>query len=201
MPYRIAVCASGRGSNLGALIEALKGHPEARIELVLGDRPAPALDLARRAGVATAILADPADGAEWLDLLERRDIDLVVLAGYLRLVPAAVVERYPGAMINIHPALLPRFGGPGMYGQRVHQEVLASGATESGATVHLVDREYDRGAIVAQSRVPVLAGDTPDSLAARVLEAEHRLLPAVVAAAVRQGHVVPLTEAHMEYDS
>jgi len=95
-------------------------------------------------------------------------------------VPPPVVSQFRGRMINIHPALLPDFGGPGMYGQRVHAAVLASGATESGATVHFVDEAFDRGAIIAQEKVPVKAGDTAETLAARVLEAEHRLLPKVV---------------------
>ena len=104
----------------------------------------------------------------------------MVLAGYLKLVPPSVVARFRGRMINIHPALLPDFGGPGMYGHHVHEAVLASGAKESGATVHFVDDAFDRGAIIAQERVRVEPGDTPDTLAARVLEAEHRLLPRVV---------------------
>ena len=98
----------------------------------------------------------------------------------MKLIPAAVVSRFRGRMINIHPALLPDFGGAGMYGQHVHAAVLASGAKESGATVHFVDEEFDRGAIIAQERVRIETGDTPESLAARVLEAEHRLLPRVV---------------------
>jgi folate-dependent phosphoribosylglycinamide formyltransferase PurN len=117
-----------------------------------------------------------------------------VLAGYLKLVPSGVIERYRGRILNIHPALLPAFGGPGMYGRHVHEAVLASGAGESGATVHLVDEEYDRGAVLAQARVPVLPGDTPERLAARVLEVEHRLLPAVVLAAARAGRPVPLPQ-------
>ena len=121
-------------------------------------------------------------------------VDLLVLAGYLKLVPAAVIARYRGRIVNVHPALLPAFGGRGMYGHRVHEAVLASGARESGATVHLVDEEYDRGAILAQGRVPVLPGDTPDRLAARVLEVEHRLLPAVVLAAAAAGRPVPLPD-------
>jgi folate-dependent phosphoribosylglycinamide formyltransferase PurN len=95
-------------------------------------------------------------------------------------------------VLNVHPALLPAFGGPGMYGHRVHEAVLASGASESGCTVHLVDEEYDRGAILGQRRVPVLPGDTPDTLAARVLREEHRILPAAVLAAARAGKPVPL---------
>jgi phosphoribosylglycinamide formyltransferase-1 len=162
---------------------------------VLSNRPhAPALELAARRGVPTVTLRDHADGREWLDALERHGTDLVVLAGYLKLVPADVITRYRGRIINVHPALLPAFGGQGMYGRRVHEAVLASGARESGATVHLVDEVYDRGTILGQARVPVLPGDDPDSLAARVLEVEHRLLPAAVLAAAAAGRPVAIPE-------
>jgi formyltetrahydrofolate-dependent phosphoribosylglycinamide formyltransferase len=195
MTMRVAVAVSGRGSNLEALLRALDGDTAARVILVLSNRPeAGALDRARAHGVAAEVLADPADGADWLGRLERHRVDLLVLAGYLKLVPAAVVARYRDRIINVHPALLPAFGGPGMYGHHVHDAVLRSGARESGATVHLVDESYDRGAILAQARVPVLAGDTAERLAARVLEAEHRLLPAVVRAAAIAGRPVPLPD-------
>lgn len=193
MPMRVAVCISGRGSNLMALLDALAGDSAARVVLVISDRPgAGGLDLAAEHGIPTAVLGDAADPAEWLALLGGQSVELVVLAGFLRLVPAEVVARYRGRIVNVHPALLPAFGGPGMYGARVHRAVLESGATESGATVHLVDEAYDRGTILAQERVPVLDDDTPERLAGRVLKAEHRLLPAVVLAAARAGHPVPL---------
>ena len=170
---------SGGGTNLQALLDALRESPLARVARVISNRPeAGALDRARRAGVPATVLRDPDDAAELLAALG--DAQLVVLAGYLKLVPAAVVSRFRGRMINIHPALLPDFGGPGMYGQRVHRAVLASGATESGATVHLVDEEFDRGEVIGQEKVPVIPTDTPESLAVRVLEAEHRLLTRVV---------------------
>jgi folate-dependent phosphoribosylglycinamide formyltransferase PurN len=145
--------------------------------------------------VPTWHIEDPADGPALLAALRAHGVDLVVLAGYLKLVPADVVEAYAGRMVNIHPALLPSFGGHGMYGIRVHQAVLASGATLSGPTVHLVTAEYDRGPILAQWPVPVLPDDTPESLRDRVLAAEHRLLPAVVLAAARAGRPVRLTPA------
>ena len=195
MPMRVAVCISGRGSNLRALLEALPPGAEAQVVLVLSNRvEAPGLEHARGLGIPTAVLADPANPDEWLTTLDRHAVEMIVLAGYLRLVPAPVIARYRGRIINIHPALLPRFGGPGMYGRRVHQAVLASGAGESGATVHLVDEVYDRGEILAQERVPVRPSDTPETLAARILEVEHRLLPAVVRAAARAGRAVPLAE-------
>jgi len=192
---RIAVAISGRGSNLAALLAALPPGAPAQVALVLSDRAdAGGLEVARENSVPTMVLADPADSSAWIDALSQRQIDLVVLAGYLKLVPAPVVHRYRGRIINIHPALLPAFGGPGMYGHRVHEAVLANGASVSGATVHLVDEIYDRGAILAQARVPVLPADTPDTLAERVLAVEHRLLPTVVLAAAAAGHPVPLPE-------
>jgi phosphoribosylglycinamide formyltransferase-1 len=196
MTMRVAVAVSGRGSNLEALLRALPPGAPARVVLVLSDRDgAPALNRAREHGVPSEALADAGDPTEWLVHLDRHQVDLVVLAGYVKLVPAAVVARYRDRIINIHPALLPDFGGKGMYGNRVHEAVLASGARESGATVHLVDEMYDRGALLAQVRVPVLPGDTVERLAARVLEAEHRLLPSVVLAAAAAGRPVPLPEA------
>ena len=178
-PVRVAVLVSGGGTNLQVLLDALHDSPIARVTRVISNRPAAgALQRARRAGVPTTVLRDAGDPGELQAALG--DAQLVVLAGYLRLVHPSIVARFRGRMINIHPALLPDFGGPGMYGHRVHEAVLASGAKESGATVHFVDEQFDRGAIIAQEKVPIEPGDTPDSLAARVLEAEHRLLPNVV---------------------
>ena len=178
-PVRVAVLVSGGGTNLQTLLDDLQNSPVARVVRVISSRPgAGALERARRAGVATTVLANPADPNELLVAL--RDAQLVVLAGYLKLVPPAVVAQFRGRMINIHPALLPDFGGSGMYGHHVHAAVLASGARESGATVHFVDEAFDRGDIIAQEKVRVEPADTPETLAARVLEAEHRLLPRVV---------------------
>jgi formyltetrahydrofolate-dependent phosphoribosylglycinamide formyltransferase len=195
MSMHVAVAASGRGSNLEALLAALGAEAPARVVLVLSDRPdAPALARAADRGVPGITLQDPSGGGEWLQALEAHNVDLLVLAGYLKLVPAQVIARFRGRIINIHPALLPAFGGKGMYGARVHEAVLASGAGESGATVHLVDEVYDRGPILGQAKVPVLPGDDARSLAARVLEAEHRLLPAAVLAAAAAGRPVPFHE-------
>ena len=178
-PVRVAVLVSGGGTNLQALLDALHDSPIARVARVISSRPdTGALARAGSAGIPTTVLRDPGDPAELQSALA--GAELVVLAGYLKLVHPSVVARFRGRMINIHPALLPDFGGPGMYGRRVHEAVLASGAKESGATVHFVDEEFDRGAIIAQERVPVQHDDTTETLAARVLEAEHRLLPKVV---------------------
>ena len=187
-PTRIAVLASGRGSNLEALFEALDGRADASIVLVASDRSdAQALDRARARGVEAAVLP-PQDAGALLAALDDADVDWIVLAGYLKRVPDGVVRRYRNRILNIHPALLPAHGGKGMYGERVHRAVLEAGEAVSGASVHLVDEEYDRGPVVAQEAVRVEPGDTPATLAARVLEVEHRLLPAVVVAAA-QGRI------------
>jgi len=184
MTSRLAVLASGRGSNLQAIIEHfdnLSRERIAKVVLVASNRAdSPALLRAATASIDIASFDAADDGSSLLDLLRKFRVDLVVLAGYLKRIPPAVVREYSGRIINIHPALLPAFGGEGMYGARVHEAVIASGARESGVTVHLVDNEYDRGPIVAQWRVPVEKSDTAESLAARVLAAEHVVYPRVI---------------------
>ncbi|MGH7522692.1 MAG: formyltransferase family protein [Gemmatimonadales bacterium] len=191
MSYRVAVALSGRGSNLAALCDSLAVDRVAEIVVVLSDRPAPGLDLASRRGIATHLLADYRNHTEWLRVLAGAKADLLVLAGYLRLVPSAVVAAMRDRIVNVHPALLPRYGGHGMHGSRVHAAVLASGDRESGATVHVVDEVYDRGEILGQGRVAVPPNASADVLAEAVLEVEHRLLPAAVRAAARAGRPVP----------
>jgi phosphoribosylglycinamide formyltransferase-1 len=180
---RIAVLASGGGSNLGAVLahlDSLGARRRGEVALVCSNvAGAGALERARERGVPARVVA-PEDGAAMLALLDEHDAEIVVLAGYLKLVPPVVVRRFRGRMLNVHPALLPAFGGPGMYGRRVHQAVLDAGARVSGATVHFVDEHYDRGAIVAQWPVPVFEEDTAHDLARRVLDVEHALLPRVV---------------------
>lgn len=186
---RVAVLVSGHGSNLQALLDACAApDSEAEIACVVSNRDdAGALERARAARVPALVIdRDGQDASGLLALLRRHAIQLVVLAGYLRKVPDAVVAAFRDRMLNVHPALLPAFGGPGMYGRRVHEAVLASGARLSGATVHLVDEQYDHGRILAQWPVPVHPGDTAETLAARVLAVEHQLLPAAVRACCRQ---------------
>lgn len=186
MAATIAVLASGGGSNLQALLEHFAhGGPAraGRVAIVVSDNPsAGALDKAVAARVEPVILSDPGDGNAMLALLRDRGVDLVALAGYLKRVPDLVTQAYRGRMVNVHPSLLPAFGGPGMYGARVHQAVIAAGVRVSGATVHFVDEQYDHGPIIAQTAVPVLPSDDADALAARVLQAEHQLYPAAVEA-------------------
>ncbi len=187
-PLRIAAFASGGGSNFQAVAEALRREGSgAEVVLCLSNRAgAGALARAAELGIAGAVVAPEAydDGArycaELLDLLETHAANFIILAGYLKQIPSLVVQRYAGRMLNIHPSLLPAFGGRGMYGAHVHRAVLAYGARWSGATVHLVDETYDTGPIVLQEPTPVLPDDTPETLAARVLELEHRLYPEAV---------------------
>jgi phosphoribosylglycinamide formyltransferase 1 len=189
---RTAVFASGGGSNLQALIDRFATASEVDIVLVVSDRAdAGALRRAETAGIRARHIAvrgrPPHEvAAETTDALHAHGVELIALAGYLRLVPADVTRSWRGRILNIHPALLPSFGGQGMYGLRVHEAVLAAGCAVTGATVHLVDERYDEGRILAQWPVPVLAADTPERLAARVLAVEHQLYPAVVAALARR---------------
>lgn len=187
---RAAVFASGSGSNFQALLDAERdggpGHPWRTVLLVSDRDSAGALGRAEAAGVDRRVVpfsgrevGDVAD--EILSALIEAEVDVLFLAGYLRLVPAPVVERFRGRILNIHPALLPAFGGKGMWGRHVHEAVLAAGCRVTGPTVHVVDEVYDRGLILAQWPVPVRNDDTPESLAARVLAAEHRLYPWVAA--------------------
>lgn len=173
--------ASSRGSSLRAIVAAIEaGDLAARACLVVSNnRAAPALVFAQEHGVATAFIPtvpDPARSDERLvRALKAADVELVILSGYLRKLGPQTLAAYAGRILNIHPALLPRHGGQGMYGRRVHETVLAAGDHVSGATVHLVDEEFDHGAIVAHAEVPVLAGDTPQALEARVTAAEPAL--------------------------
>lgn len=182
---RLAVFASGGGSNFKAILEAVaEGRLPAEVRLLVCNKPGiGALAHAEAASVPAVVLnpAAFADEAAYttalLAVLEQHGVDTIALAGYLKKIPRPVVQAFRGRIVNIHPALLPKFGGPGMYGLHVHCAVLAAGEAVSGPTVHLVDEEYDTGAILLQREVPVLPGDTPESLAARVLAVEHQLYP------------------------
>lgn len=187
---RIGVLLSGRGrgSNMQALIDACRdGRVPGEVALVVSTTPdAPAVERAAAAGVPTRVLPasrypDPAElDAALADLFEAAEVDLICLAGYMRLLGPKFLSRFPGRVMNIHPALLPAFGGKGFYGRRVHEAVLAAGVKLTGVTVHFVDEEYDHGPIVLQRAVPVREDDTVDTLAARVLEEEHRAYPEAV---------------------
>ncbi|MBM4194891.1 MAG: phosphoribosylglycinamide formyltransferase [Gemmatimonadetes bacterium] len=190
MTARLAVFVSGGGSNLQAIQSYFdRRRSVATVALTVSNSATcGAIARARESGQPHVVLNDPGDADRILGVLGDHHITHIALAGYLKLLPAAVVHGFRGRVVNVHPALLPKHGGAGMYGHRVHAAVLAAGEGSSGCTVHFVDTEYDRGAIIAQASVPVLADDSPQTLAARVLVAEHFLYPravhALVAAAV-----------------
>lgn len=185
MKTRIAVLCSGGGTNLQAVIDAVEaGKIDGEIVLVLSNASkAFALERARKHGIPAVFVSKKEAGSAeafndiLLEKLREAKADLVVLAGYLPIVGSQIVRAYPHQIINIHPALIPAFCGPGMYGHHVHEAVLAYGAKISGATTHFVDEQVDHGGVILQKSVPVLEGDTPDTLAARVLTVEHEILP------------------------
>jgi phosphoribosylglycinamide formyltransferase-1 len=186
----IAVFASGRGSNFQAILDAIRnGELPARITVALSNRAdAGALDLARANSIPAIHLTqksfstEEAFAAALMETLHAHAADFIALAGYLKKVPASVVRQFRNRILNIHPALLPAFGGPGMFGHHVHEAVLAAGVKVSGATVHLVDEEYDHGPIVCQKCVAVSREDTPETLAQKVLNIEHEIYPTTLKA-------------------
>jgi len=196
----VLVGAKGRGSNLMAILNAIAdGTLHGQVAVVIGSlKGAPALEAAALAGVETVVVGtvnrtDDEYGEVLLRAITKRDVDLIVLAGYMRRLPDMVTTNYAGRIINIHPSLLPAFGGHGMYGRKVHEAVRASGIPETGCTVHVVDNEYDHGAVVAQRRVDVSPDDSVDDIAARVLGAEHSLLVDVIGEICSGQRPLPLT--------
>ena len=189
MSIRISVLVSGGGSNLQALMDAQKagllGNGKI-VQVISGRADAYALKRAETDGIPSIVIdklrfpKDQDRNDAILSALESASTDLVVLAGYMNVLAPNIVTKYRDRIVNVHPALIPKHCGKGMYGQHVHRAVLAAGDGESGATVHLVDEGVDTGRILLQERVPVLPGDTPETLAERVLHVEHEILPAAV---------------------
>ncbi len=185
----VAVFGSGRGSNFQAILAAQKGGrlEGVTISLVMSNNSTSGiLDIARSNAIPAFHISQKQFPSEeqysdaLLSLLRSHGVELIVLAGFMKRIPMRLVEEYRGRILNIHPALLPKYGGEGMYGSHVHEAVIRSGDRESGATVHVVDEQYDHGSILLQERVPVLHDDTPETLAARVLAVEHKILPEAI---------------------
>lgn len=182
---KIAVLVSGSGTNLQAIIDAIKNSKLNNIHIaavISNKKDAFALERAKSAGIKTVFL-NPKDftkntdyDKKLIEVINNYDVDLIVLAGYMRILTESFVNAFKNKIINIHPALLPDFGGKGMYGKKVHEAVLKSGKTESGCTVHFVTDEIDAGPIIAQRKVPVMPHDTVASLSKRILAEEHKLL-------------------------
>jgi len=179
----IVIFASGAGTNAENIIRYFSNEKKAKVILVLSNKPqAMVLERAAALGVDSFFFDHKQfyETEEVLFTLQRRNADLIVLAGFLWLVPSRIIEEYKGRIVNIHPALLPRFGGKGMYGDRVHRAVLDAGCTESGITIHYVNERYDLGDIIFQAKCPVLPGDNADTLAARVHALEYEHYPVVI---------------------
>ena len=173
---RVAVLVSGGGTNLQAIIDKVADGSLPQVELVkviASKESAYALERAAKAGIETAVAKEQ---PQVLEELEGSGAEIIVLAGYMKVLSPEIIKKYRNRIINIHPSLIPKYCGKGFYGIRVHQAVIAGGEKESGATVHYVDEGVDTGRIILQEKVPVLPGDTPEELAARVLVTEHRIL-------------------------
>lgn len=183
-PRNIAVFASGSGSNAENIINYFNNESRPGfVALVVANRAdAPVLDRARKLGVPAVVVSrdEFSDQRLMFDLMDRYSIDIVVLAGFLLMIPGFLIERYRGRMVNIHPSLLPKYGGKGMYGRRVHEAVVAAGETRSGITIHLVDEEYDRGEIIFQADVDIDGNDTPESVESKVRGLEQRHFARVI---------------------
>ena len=189
MGRNIAILASGSGTNAEHIIRYFREKGSARVALVLTNRrSAFVLERAKGLGVPCAWFAksDWEDGEAVLSMLREYDVDFVVLAGFLARVPNTILYAYPNKMINIHPSLLPKFGGKGMYGDRVHEAVIAAGEKESGITIHYTNEHYDEGTVICQKGCPVLPGDTPEELAQRIHVLEYEWYPRVIESLVAQ---------------
>ncbi len=179
----IAIFASGAGSNAKAIIEYFKGHPTIQVALVITNNPsAGVIQVAHQHKIISAILSKDAMATEQtvMALMKAQDIHFIALAGYLQMVPAFLLAKFPNKIVNIHPALLPRHGGKGMYGIKVHQAVLAAGDAETGITIHYVNEHYDEGKIINQKALAVNPGETAETLATRVLALEHEWYPKTI---------------------
>lgn len=179
---KIAVLISGGGSNLKAIIDAIAHHQiTAKIQMVIADRECAGKNHAVNANIPFYLIERKSSNftEELLKALPE-EIDLIVLAGFLSVIPEALVLKFPNKIINLHPSLLPKFGGMGMYGMKVHQAVIDAGETESGCTVHFVDTGVDTGQPIQQAKVPVLSDDTAEALAKRIQKEEHALLISVI---------------------
>jgi phosphoribosylglycinamide formyltransferase-1 len=180
---KLAIFASGAGSNAKKIIDRFRNHAIIKVSLIACNRPdAGVIGIAEREGITVLMIERDrfTKGDAYIGELEQAGIDVIVLAGFLWKIPARLVESFRGRILNIHPALLPAHGGKGMYGKHVHEAVIASGDLKSGITIHLVDELYDHGAPVFMAEIPVMPGETPDTLAVRIHELEHRYFPSVI---------------------
>ncbi len=185
----IAIFASGTGSNAVKIIEHFKDKPSYKFLVLSNKKDAPVLEKAKNLGIQTYTFGrkDFYENETVLAFLKAENVGFIVLAGFLWLIPANIIQQFPNSIINLHPALLPLFGGQGMFGARVHEAVIASGAQESGITIHYVSEKYDEGQVIFQAKCSVSEGETPESLAQKIHGLEHQYLPLIVEKLVKNG--------------
>ena len=189
LPIRIAILASGSGSNAENIFNYFSQREDIQISLIISNREeAYVHQRAKRLGVPSLFMSKPelSDTDSVLSVFRKYKIDFVVLAGYLLRIPDGLIKAYPNRIINIHPALLPKFGGKGMYGEKVHLAVVEAGERESGITIHYVNENYDEGNVIFQVKCPVLESDSPDEVALKVHELEYKYFPSVIDQVIRR---------------
>ncbi len=180
--HNIILFASGRGSNIRAILDYFKDNPAFVPRLIVCNKPdIGAIDIARDHGIPHVIIdRQNFKSVEFLEKIISLEPSLLILAGFLWKIPDALVQAFPNRIINIHPALLPRYGGKGMYGEHVHRSVIDAQEKESGITIHYVNEHYDEGNLICQVHCPVIPGDTPDTLAGRIHRLEHYFFPRTI---------------------
>lgn len=187
--HKLAIFASGSGTNAQNIAEYFSGHPKIRVSLILSNRPdAYVLERAKKLNIPTYVFDRKTfyETETVLEILRKYEIGHLILAGFLWLIPDYLLRAYPERIINIHPALLPKFGGKGMYGDKVHQAVIAAGEKRTGISIHYVNARYDEGEIIFQESFEILPGDTPESIAKKVHELEYRHFPRVIEEVVKR---------------
>lgn len=173
--YKIAIFISGKGSNAKKLVEYFREHNDIEVAIIVSNKPNIDIEnLCLSNGV------DYIETSEVIDIIKNRNVDLIVLAGYLKLIPDELISKFPNRIINIHPSLLPKFGGKGMYGKKVHQSVIDSGEKESGITVHYVNKNYDEGEIIKQIKIKLSDSETPDTLESKIHDIELENFPKII---------------------
>jgi len=182
-PFKIAIFASGSGSNAENIVNHFRDRQKATVELIVSNNPnAFVLERAKKHDINTICIDRESfrNAEELIGILKDAEIDLIVLAGFLWLIPEKIIEAYPLKIVNIHPALLPKYGGKGMYGDHVHQAVSGSGDKETGITIHFVDKAYDEGAVIFQEKVEIESGEDPLKIAAKIHTLEYKHFPQVI---------------------
>ena len=190
--YRIAIFASGNGSNAEEIVKFFKDHPSIRIDIIVSNNPnAFVLERAKNHGIPTLVLTRKEFQETVASTMLSLNITHIVLAGFLWLIPTSLLQKFPNRIINIHPALLPKYGGKGMYGMKIHESVRSANETETGITIHIVDEQYDEGTILYQHRCNITPADTPQQIAEKVHGLEYTWYPRIIEKWITESSNVP----------